>query len=159
MALVASEIMTQKVVTAPPEASVADLARLMVDNDISAVPICDKDGTLLGMVSEGDLIPALGQKPAEHQAWWLQVLAEGDDLAPEFMEYIRLDRRPAAKFMQRSVITATERSSLTDIADLLARNHIKRVPIVRDGRLVGVVSRADLIRAIVRSPDALTRRD
>ena len=155
MALVASEIMTRKVVTAPPDATVAQLARLMVDNGISAVPICDKDGALLGMVSEGDLIPALGQKPADRRAWWLEVLTEGTDLAPEFLEYIRLDNRPADKFMQRTMITASERSSVTEIADLLAQHHIKRVPIVRDGKLVGIVSRADLIRAILRAPDAL----
>lgn len=157
MALVASEIMTQTVVTALPTATVAQLARLMADNGISAIPICDKDGTLLGMVSEGDLIPALGQKPADRQAWWLQVLADGTDLAPEFLEYMRLDHRPAEKFMQRAVITATERSSVAEIADLLSRHHIKRVPILRDGKLVGIVSRADLIRAIVRQPHALSR--
>jgi len=156
MALVASEIMTRNVVTAPPDATVAQLARLMAEHGISAVPVCDKDNTLLGMVTEGDLIPALGQKPADRQAWWLQVLAEGTDLAPEFVEYIRLDHRPAEKFMQRTVITATERASATEIADLLARHHIRRVPILRDGKLVGIVSRADLIRAIVRRPDALT---
>ena len=155
MALVASEIMTRKVVTAPPDATVAQLARLMADNGISAVPICDKENTLLGMVSEGDLIPALGQKPADRQAWWLQVLTEGTEMAPEFLEYIRLDHRPAERFMQRTMITATERSSATEIADLLSRHHIKRVPILREGKLVGIVSRADLIRAIVRRPDAL----
>ena len=155
MSLVASEIMTRKVITAPPDATVAQLARLMTDNGISAVPICDKDRVLLGMVSEGDLIPALGQKPADRRAWWLEVLTEGTELAPEFLEYIRLDRRPAEKFMQRTMITATERTSVTEIADLLSRHHIKRVPIVQDGKLVGIVSRADLIRAIARSPDAL----
>lgn len=156
MALVASEIMTQNVVSALPDATVAQLARLMTENDISAVPICDKDNTLLGMVSEGDLIPALGQQPADRQAWWLQVLTEGTEAAPEFLEYIRLDHRPAEKFMQRTVITATERTSAMEIADLLSRHRIKRVPIVRDGKLVGIVSRADLIRAIVRRPDVLT---
>ena len=156
MSIQASEIMTEKVVTAPPTATVAQLARLMADNGISALPICDSDGALLGMVSEGDLIPALGQKPADRRAWWLEVLREGTDLAPEFLEYIRLDRRSAEQFMRREVITATERTSLTEIADLLSRHHIKRVPILRDGKLVGIVSRADLIRALVRNPEALT---
>ena len=76
-------------------------------------------------------------------------------MAPEFLEYIRLDNRPAEQFMQRTMITATERSSVAEIADLLSRHHIKRVPILRDGKLVGIVSRADLIRAIVRRPIAL----
>lgn len=156
MALAAGEIMTRKLVTAPSGATVSQLARLMAENDISAVPICDKDGTLLGMVSEGDLIPALGQKPAQHRAWWLDVLAEGTELAPDFLEYIRLDRRPAENFMQRAVVTATEGTPLAEIADLMARHHIKRVPIVQDGKLVGIVSRADLIRTIVRAPNALS---
>ncbi len=155
MPLEAAEIMTTKVVTAPPEATVAQLARLMEANGISAVPICRPDGILLGMVSEGDLMPALGQKQSQRRAWWLEVLSEGTDLAPEFLQYIRLDQRRAEQFMQRSVITATEQTAAAEIADLLTRHHIKRVPILRDGRLVGIVSRADLIRAIVRAPDAL----
>lgn len=155
MALVASEIMTRKVVTAPPDATVAQIARLMTEHGVSAIPICDEDDTLLGMVTEGDLIPALGRQRADRQSWWLQVLTEGTEVAPEFLEYIRLDHRPAERFMQHTVITATERSSATEIADLLSRHHIKRVPIVRDGKLVGIVSRADLIRAIARQPDAL----
>lgn len=156
MALVASEIMTQKVVTAPPDATVSRLARLMAENGISAVPICDRHGTLLGMVSEGDLIPALGEQRARHRAWWLEALAEGTDLSSEFLDYLRLGNRPAEQFMRRGVITATERSSVTEIADLMSRHHIKRIPIVRAGKLVGIVSRADLIRAIVRTPDQLS---
>jgi CBS domain-containing protein len=156
MSIHAGEIMTRTVVTAPPTATVAQIARLMSQNGISALPICDKDGSLLGMVSEGDLIPALGQKPMARRAWWLEVLAEGTDLAPEFLDYIRLDNRTAEQFMQRSVIAATERTPIAEIADLLSRHHIKRVPILRDGKLVGIVSRADLIRAIVQAPQALT---
>jgi CBS domain-containing protein len=152
----AASIMTRNVVTAGPDDTVARVAALLAEHDISAVPVCDKDGKLLGMLSEGDLMHPFGQENALRRAWWLGMLAEGTDLAPEFLDYVRLDRRRAKDLMKTDVVTATDRASAGEIADLLDKHKIKRVPIVHDGKLVGIVSRADLIRAMARSPDALT---
>ena len=156
MTIDAASIMTRDVVTAGPEDTVARVAALLTEHEISAVPVCDKDGKLLGMLSEGDLMRPFGQENALRRAWWLGMLAEGTDLAPEFLDYVRLDRRRAKDLMKTDVITATERSSAAEIADLLNKHKIKRVPIVRDGKLVGIVSRADLIRAMSRSPEGMT---
>ena len=156
MTIDAASIMTRDVVTAGPEDTVARVAALLTEHEISAVPVCDKDGKLLGMLSEGDLMQPFGQENALRRAWWLGMLAEGTDLAPEFLDYVRLDRRRAKDLMKTDVITATERSSAAEIADLLNKHKIKRVPIVRDGKLVGIVSRADLIRAMSRSPEGMT---
>ena len=153
MSLTAADIMTRDVVTARPENSVAEIAKLLTDHDISAVPICDEQGKALGMVSEGDLMRPFGKENELKRAWWLNLLAEGVELAPAFVDYVRLDHRRARDLMVAPVITAPADASVPELADLLARHRIKRVPIVRDGRLVGIVSRADVVRALANTPD------
>ncbi|HUB13557.1 MAG TPA: CBS domain-containing protein [Acetobacteraceae bacterium] len=151
----ASSIMTRKVVTARPTDTVARVARLLADNAISAVPICDETGTLLGMASEGDLMRPFVDSSVKRRSWWLTLLADGTDLAPEFLEYVRLDRHRVGDLMTTPVITAPETASVTELAEEMVRHRIKRVPIVRDGKLVGIVSRADVIRAIAQTPEAV----
>lgn len=151
----ASSIMTRDVVTARPDDAVAKVAKLLSDHEISAVPICDDQGRILGMLSEGDLMRPFGKENALKRAWWLNLLAEGTDLAPAFLDYIRMDNRRAHDLMVTPVITAPEDASVPELADLLARHRIKRVPITHDGRLVGIVSRADVVRALVRTPGAV----
>lgn len=155
MTLTAAGIMTTKVVTARPEDSVAKVARLLSEHEISAVPVCDPQGGVLGMLSEGDPMRPFGKETAIKRAWWLNLLADGTDLAPSFLECLRVENRPARELMVAPVITASPDSSVSELAELLARHHIKRLPILRDGKLVGIVSRADVVRAIARTPDAV----
>jgi len=150
--LTAGAVMTKKVASARPDDTVAEVARLLTAHDISAVPVCDASGALLGMLSEGDLMRPFGEAFAMKRAWWLNILAEGTDIAPAFVDYLRMDHRKASDLMSRPVITATESMTLPEIADLLAEHHIKRVPIVRDGKIVGIVSRADIVRALATKP-------
>jgi CBS domain-containing protein len=151
----AASIMSRDVVTAGPEDTVARVAQVLAQHRISAVPVCDPSGALLGMVSEGDLMRPYLSSNIERRAWWLALLADGTDLAPEFLEYVRVDRHQVGDLMTKPVITASETTPITDLAELLAKHRVKRLPIVRDGKLVGIVSRADVIRAIARSPDAV----
>lgn len=151
----AASIMTRDVITAGPDTTVGAVAKLLTEHGISALPICDKDGTLLGMLSEGDLMRPFSQANELRRSWWLNLLAEGTDLSPQFAEYIRLDNRRARDLMKTEVISASEGTSAPELAELLTLHRIKRVPILRDGKLVGIVSRADLVRAMARSPDAL----
>lgn len=152
----ASSIMTRGVVTARPTDTVAHVARMLSEHGISAVPVCDDHGALLGMVSEGDLMRPFVDTSVKRRAWWLALLADGNDLAPEFLDYVRLDRHQVRDLMTTPVITAAESSQVTELAEQMVHNRIKRVPIVRDGKLVGIVSRADVIRAIAQVPDAVT---
>jgi CBS domain-containing protein len=85
------------------------------------------------------------------------LLADGEELAPEFLEYLRLDRRRARDLMTRDVVTATEDTPVDRIADMLQRHRIKRVPIVRDGKVAGIVSRADLVRALANTSKPMGR--
>ena len=155
MSLSAADVMTRDVVILRPDDSVAHVARVLSEREISAAPVCDADGHVIGMLSEGDLMRPFGQENALKRAWWLDVLAEGTELAPAFLEYLRLDNRRARDLMVTPVITARHDAGIGEIADLLARHRIKRVPIIQDGRLVGIVSRADVVRALAERPDAL----
>ncbi len=158
MSVDAAAIMTTKVVAAAPDDTVASVARLLGTHHISAVPVCDADGMLLGMLSEGDLLRPFSTETAIRRAWWLRLLAEGTALAPEFLAYVREDQRRARDLMSTQLISVTETTSAREIADLMIKHHIKRVPVVRDGKVVGIVARADLVRAIAGSPDALSEQ-
>ena len=145
-------IMTRTVVTAGPNTSVPQIARLLIDHDISAVPVCDGEGRLLGIVSEGDLLRPFGSRNASRREWWLTHFAEGTDLAPDFLDYLRYDRHTAKDVMTATVHTVREDTPLTEAADLLSRHGVKRLPVLREGRLVGIVSRTDLLRSFLGGP-------
>ncbi|MDR3529142.1 MAG: CBS domain-containing protein [Rhodopila sp.] len=155
MSLIAADIMTTVVKTARPDDTVANVAKLLADNDISAVPVCDDQGRLLGMLSEGDLLRPVGRESTARRAWWLNLLAEGTDLAPSFLESISTENQLARNLMVTPAITASADTSVPELADMLVRHHVKRLPIMRDGKLVGIVSRADLVRALARTPAAM----
>jgi CBS domain-containing protein len=155
MSLIAADIMTRKVVSARPNDTAAKVAKLLSDNQISAVPVCDERGGLLGMLSEGDLMRSFSQKNALKRDWWLALLAEGTDLAPAFLEHIRFDNRCARDLMVSPVISASDDASLPTLAELLTHHRIKRLPILHDGKLIGIVSRSDIVRALAYAPGAI----
>lgn len=141
-------IMTEEVVSASPEMSMREIAELLLAKGISAVPVVDESGAPIGMVSEGDLI---GRDEADREArrdWWLTLLAEGEALNPEFLASLHGVNRTAREIMSVPVVTIGEDADVVEIARLLTAHRIKRVPVVHDGRMVGIVSRADLLRAV-----------
>ena len=148
----AGSMMTRDVWMVAPDDNVATVARLLAEHNISAAPVCDKDGGLLGMVSEGDLMRPFAETNELRRAWWLSLLSEGSELAPEFSEYVRRDHLQARNLMTAPVITAVESTTLSQLSELMTSHRIKRVPIVQAGRVVGIVSRADLVRALSRLP-------
>ncbi len=142
----AMDVMTTPVVTVDIETPVAEIAKRLVQRRISAVPVVDTEGRLVGIVSEGDLMrrPESGGEP--HPSWWLALLADPQTQA---REYLKAHGGRAGDVMTREVTTVTEEASLEEIATLLEKHRIKRVPVVRDGKLVGIVSRANLLQGIV----------
>jgi CBS domain-containing protein len=155
MTTTAAEIMTSPVVTVAPQTSVASIATLLAGNHISAVPVCWPDGTLAGLVSEGDLLRPFRESVRSKRDWWLTVLAEGERMSQEFLDYMRLDTRTAVDVMTAHVHTATERATLPQLAEIMTQHGVKRIPILRDRQVVGIVSRSDLVAALARSPAML----
>jgi CBS domain-containing protein len=141
----AVEVMTTKVVTVGENASVAEVAKLLAERGISAVPVVDKDDRVIGMVSEGDLLHRTETGTEKCRSWWLEMMASTNQLAGD---YIKSHSANVKDVMTRDVISVSDTTPLADIAILLEANRIKRVPVVRDGKLVGIVSRANLVRAL-----------
>ena len=140
--------MTTAVISVSPDTPTSEVAGILRDHRISAVPVIDQIGTPIGMVREGDLI---GRDDADHEArrdWWLTLLAEGETLNPNFLASLRASKRRVRDVMTAPVVTVGEETELKDIARLLTAHRIKRVPVLRDGQIVGIVSRADLLRTL-----------
>jgi CBS-domain-containing membrane protein len=141
----AADVMVTNVITVGPDACVQDVARALIEARISGVPVVGSDGKLLGIVSEGDLMRRAEAGTGRRRPWWLAVLTGREVLASEF---IKEHSRKVADVMTRQVVTAAPDTPLWTIANLLEKNAIKRVPIVQDGKVVGIVSRANLLQAL-----------
>ncbi|HKS91883.1 MAG TPA: CBS domain-containing protein [Tepidiformaceae bacterium] len=155
MTLNAADVMTSPAVVVLPQADASEIAHLLTTRRISAVPVCKPDGTLVGIVSEGDILRPFRESARLRRNWWLDMLASGEELSQDFLDYMRNDTRTADTMMVRHVITATEGTTVPMLAELMAANGVKRIPILRDGRVVGIVSRSDVIAALARAPAML----
>jgi len=149
----ARDVMVRDVITIGPRDSVAHAAKLIAQNDVSALPVIDDHGRLVGLISEGDLMNREEIGTEIHHPWWIEAVTPGATLAAEFA---KSHGKRVEEVMSENVITATEDTSLADIAALLERNRIKRVPILRDGELVGIVSRSNLVQALASNGAAST---
>ena len=139
--------MTRDVATVPPETSILQAVRLMAQRKISGVPVVDNNGAIVGMLSEGDLV-RWTEGYTERQAHWLDMLADGYQLAQDFLDNMRSEQHKVKAVMAPGVVTITEDMVGRDIAHLMHTKSIKRVPVGRDGKLVGIVARSDLVRAL-----------
>jgi CBS domain-containing protein len=141
----AADIMVSNVITVGTTASVQDVADILIKNRISGVPVVDEAGELVGIVSEGDLLHRVEAGTEHRRSWWLDLLASKEVLAEEFS---RSHSRRVTDVMTRRVITVDPDATLADVAATLERNGIKRVPVVKDGKLIGIISRANLLQAL-----------
>ena len=157
----AKDIMTRNVVTAAPDATIDQVAELMLKNDISAIPIIEKSGEIAGLVSEGDLMRRVQGNDRRTKSWWLALFSGAQYTAADF---VMLRGRHARDVMTTDIITVAPEMPVGEIARLLERKRIKRVPVIDDGQIVGIVSRANLLQAlaaakrIVLAPDADDRK-
>jgi CBS domain-containing protein len=155
----ARDVMTTAVVSVGPDTPIREVAKLLRDHGISAVPVVDAAGTPIGMVSEGDLIGPDETNREGRRDWWLTLLAEGGTLNTDFVASLRTPDRQARDVMTAPVVTIGEDTEISDIAHSLTAYRIKRVPVLHDGRVVGIVSRADLVRALAAEEPKPTARD
>jgi CBS domain-containing protein len=152
----AGDIMTTDIVSVPMGTCVRDVARLLLEHRISAVPVLGAEQQLLGMVSEGDLVGRNDADRVSRRDWWLALL--GDDRPPaEPLE--TLVARPVEQVMRAPVMTIEARAPLYEIAETFRVYDIKRLPVMRGGSIAGIVSRSDLVRAVATmAPQPATGR-
>src|SRR5215472_2878388 len=132
----ATDVMTSQVVTATPQTTIQDVAKLMINNRVSGLPIVDGDRKLVGIVTEGDLLRRAEIGTERRRSRWSEWFSPNSHLAAE---YIKSHARRVADVMSRDVVSVTELATLSEIADLMETRHIKRVPVLHDGRLAGIV--------------------
>jgi CBS domain-containing protein len=150
----ASDIMTTNVVTAGMHATVRDVAQLLFDKHVSAVLVVGSMGELLGIISEGDLLRRTVVGTEKHRSWWLEALIAGDAPANKL---VKSNARKVTDVMTRQVVTAGPDTPVSDIATLLEENGITRLPIIDGGKVIGIVSRANLIQALASTAKPSTQ--
>ena len=143
--MLAKEIMTRDVTTVSPSASVREAAKLMVDRRLSGLPVATSDGRLVGMLTASDLLHRVETGTEKQSSWFANFFADPDEMA---RRYAKAHGLKAHEVMSRHVISVRDDASLSEVADILDRSRLKRVPVVRDGTLVGIISRSDLVRIL-----------
>ncbi|WP_201861369.1 CBS domain-containing protein [Microvirga soli] len=143
--LTAADVMTRAVITVRPETSIHEIAKLLCDHHISGVPVIDDEERLLGIVSEGDLIGHAQLAGEQRRSWW-QTFLNGPTVLAQ--HYAKSHGRTASDVMTDEVVAVLETTSVADTARTLEQHRIKRVPVLRNGRLVGIVTRSNLLQVL-----------
>jgi CBS domain-containing protein len=141
----AADAMTRTVVTIPPEASILQAIRLMLQHGISGLPVVDAAGRLAGILTEGDLLRRAETGTERRRPRWLEFLLGPGRLAAD---YVAAHARKVGEVMTHEVATVEETTPLEEVVRIMEERRVKRLPVLRGGRLVGIVSRANLLRAL-----------
>jgi CBS domain-containing protein len=153
----ARDVMTTDVITVDPDMTVQAFATLLAERGISGAPVVDADGRLVGIISEGDLlhraeIGTAQRHRVRRRSWWL------DHFASELArDYVKSHARTIREIMTRDVVTVTEDTELAEVASLLESKRVKRVPVMRERKVVGIISRANIVRAVGATKGAPAR--
>ncbi len=144
----AADVMTRHVISVPPDASIEDAVKLMLDRRISGLLVVDAAGTLAGVVTEGDLLRRSELGTGRHRSWWLSLLVSPGRQAEDFTH---AHGRKVSDVMTTDVVSVDADASLPEIVEVMEKHRIKRVPVTHQGKVIGVCSRADLLRALAVS--------
>src|SRR6188474_534479 len=144
----AADVMVTDVIALRPQDTVQTAAAVLLDKRISAAPVINDEGRLVGIVSEGDLMRRSEIGTERRRSWWLQCLVAPETKAQEF---IKAHAVKVADVMSKHVVTAKEDTSLQGVATILEKNGIKRVPILRGEKVVGIVSRRNIVQAFAQT--------
>ena len=158
--MIASDVMTRKVISIDPDATVLQAARLMLQHRISGLPVLDKAGRLVGVLSEGDFLRRRETKTERHRSRWLEFLMGPGPMATE---YAHSHGNKVSDVMTTDIRTVDENASLEEIVELMEKHRIKRVPVMSGSVLVGIVTRSNLMHAMVSmarvAPDVIRSKD
>jgi len=146
-----ADVMTRNVLTVGPESSVAQAIRLMLDNKVSGLPVLATDRKVVGILTEGDLLRRGETGTERHRPRWLEILMGPGRAAGE---YVRAHGRKVADIMSTDVVSVSADTPLDEVVGLMERRRIKRVPVIEGEALIGIVSRADLLRSLLGVLDA-----
>ncbi len=149
-----SELMTEKVLTIGPEAPIKDVAKILVTNGISGLPVCDIEGHVLGVISEGDILYKEHDPAEGHLGGPLGWIVDGTLNSAGVKKAKALTARKA---MTAPALTIAPWESAAEAARIMCQSHVNRLPVVRDGLVVGIVTRADLVRAFTRTDAEIER--
>src|SRR6516225_2714920 len=141
----AHQIMTRRVVTVKPETTILEAANLMLHHHVSGLPVVDASGKLVGIVSEGDFIRRSEIGTGRKRGRWLTFILGPGKSASDFVQE---HGRRVSEVMTPSPLTITEDTALPEIVDLMEKNNVKRLPVARADKIVGIVSRANLLQAV-----------
>ena len=150
MSVTIEEVMTRDVITVGPSMPISTAARLMADHGISGLPVVDEAGPLVGIITEGDLI--LRQRLRACTPWWRTFLDDPEAVA---RDYRKATGRTVAEVMTRPVVSISPVFEIETAAAILHARGVRRLPVVRNGRLVGIISRGDLVRALAGAAPAM----
>jgi len=152
----ATDVMSSPVVAASAQITVQHVARMMINHRISGIPIVDGDQKLIGIITEGDLLRRVETGTERQRSRWSEWFRPNSRLAAD---YVKSHARQVADIMTRDVVTVDKFATLDEIAELMEKHGIKRVPVVHDGKLVGIVSRADLLKILASGAAAVSNED
>ena len=144
----AQEVMTRDVVTVGPDTTIGEIAAILVRHRISAVPVLSGDRQLIGIVSQTDLAHRSETGTEKRRKWWLEVFADPDVKA---REYVKSHGLTAQDAMTRFVVSVPQTASLGEVAEVLDTHGIRQVPVLAGGKVVGMISRADLVRKLAEA--------
>jgi len=150
MEIKAADVMSSEVLYVMAETPVREIVRALLKHGISAVPVIGDSGRLVGIVSEGDLVGRRSSKEAIRRCWWLDMLEKEPKLSEGLRNYVDIHGLRAKDIMTPDVITVSADTPISTVAELLQKHRIKRVPVLNEGRMIGIVSRADLLAALAR---------
>lgn len=144
--MIASDVMTRNVLSVPPDCSIEEAAKQMLERGVSGLFVVDTKGDLVGVITEGDMLRR-GEIGTERQrSWWLRMLVSPGRQAADFT---RANARHVRDVMTQEVVCAASDAPLEDVVATMEAKNVKRVPITEGGRVVGVISRSDLLRALI----------
>jgi CBS domain-containing protein len=142
-----SDVMTHAPTTTDPGASLEEAANLMVRMRVSGLPVVDAKGTVVGILTEGDLLRRVELGTAgRHPGWFASLVAPGRAAH----DYVRSHGRTVSEVMTRDVVSTSSDAPLSEVVALMEAQQVKRLPVLKKGRLIGIVSRADLLRAFTQ---------
>ncbi|WP_409561135.1 CBS domain-containing protein [Hyphomicrobium sp. MC8b] len=141
----ASDVMTTKVISIGPDATLSEMIKLMLDHRISGLPVVSEDGKLVGVVTEGDCLRRAETGTEVKRSFWRDMLTGSETLANE---YIRTHGRKVSEVMTGDPISVSPDMELSEVIHIMEKNRIKRVPVVKDGAVVGILSRANLLQTL-----------